>query len=353
MPAPNNTITTEQMIAGLNQEMIHRFDQESDRLMEILGIFGVETLAANTTLTMTKIEGELSTEERAEGEDVPLSQYEIVEEAVGTFVPKFYRKRTTAEAILKSGFVNACTRTDDKMITQIRGQRLAEFFGYLAKGTTKAAGDTLQAALAQADAKLNDELETHGDEASRIIHFVNRFDIADYLANASVTTQTVYGLTYIQSFLGVEDIFVTSRVPQGTVYALPVENIRIFATDFNELDKAGLTYETSENGLIGVAHTAEYGNASAETHAASGMLLFAEVKNYIVVATIGVAAASYSDEQPVENAVPEKVTAKTNKDDLVAYAAAHDIDTSGCSSKAEIYEAIAAAETDEADEAGE
>lgn len=286
MPAPSNTITTQQMIDGLDQEMIRQFDQENDRLMEILGIFGVEVMAANTTLFMTKITGELTTEERAEGEEVPLSQYAVDREPVGTFMPKFYRKATTAEAILKSGYVNACSRTDDKMLTQIRAERLGEFFAYLKNGTGKAEGATLQAVLAQVDATLNGALEDHGDETARVIHFVNRFDIADYLANATVTTQTAYGMTYIESFLGVQDIFVTNRVPKGTVYALPVENIRIFGTDTAELAEAGLAYTTSANGLIGVAHTPAYKNASAETHAISGMMLFAEVKDYIVAGTI-------------------------------------------------------------------
>ena len=151
MPAPTNTITTEQMVEGLNREMVRNFDQESDRLMELLGIFDVEVMAANTTLFMTKIEGELSTEERAEGEDVPLSQYKVVDEPVGTFMPKFYRKATTAEAILKSGYVTACGRTDDKMLTQIRAKRIGEFFDFLKLGTGTAQGDTLQAVLAQVD----------------------------------------------------------------------------------------------------------------------------------------------------------------------------------------------------------
>lgn len=349
MPAPANTITTQQMIDGLDREMVRNFDQENDRLMEILGIFGVEVMAANTTLYMTKIAGELSDEERAEGEDVPLSQYKVEEEPVGSFTPKFYRKATTAEAILKSGFVNACSRTDDKMMTQIRAKRVREFFGFLAKGTGAANGATLQAALAYVDATLNGALEDHGDETSRIFHFVNRFDIADYLANASITTQQVYGMTYIKEFLGVENIFVTNLVPKGTVYATPVENIRIFGTDFAELDKAGLSYVTSANGLIGVAHEPAYKNASAQTHAASGMMLFAEIKDYIIVGTIGDAAApaALAGDTPVETPVPESVDENSKMPELIAYAEAHGISLDGCKSNADRLAAIRAAEAGE------
>lgn len=328
MPAPTNTTTTEQMVDGLNREMVRNFDQENDRLMEILGIFNVEVMAANTTLFMRKVEGELTTVERAEGEEVPLSQYHLVDKPVGTFMPKFYRKATTAEAILKSGYVGACVNTDSKMLSNIRGERLNEFFGFMAKGTGAASSMTLQGVFAQADAVLAGFMEDHGDEAGRIFHFVNRFDIADYLENAAITTQTAYGMTYIKSFLGVDDIFVTNKVPKGKVYVTPVSNIHVFGTDIDELAEAGLVYEKSANGLIGVAHTPAYKNASAETHAISGMMLFAEIMDYIVVGTIGEAKAL--DDMTV--------------DELKAYAARHSIDITGKTSKADILAVIKAAQ---------
>ena len=228
-------------------------------------------------------------------------------------------------------------------MTQIRAKRVREFFGFLAKGTGAANGATLQAALAYVDATLNGALEDHGDETSRIFHFVNRFDIADYLANASITTQQVYGMTYV------ENIFVTNLVPKGTVYATPVENIRIFGTDFAELDKAGLSYVTSANGLIGVAHEPAYKNASAQTHAASGMMLFAEIKDYIIVGTIGDAAApaALAGDTPVETPVPESVDENSKMPELIAYAEAHGISLDGCKSNADRLAAIRAAEAGE------
>lgn len=290
MPAPTNTITTEQMIAGLDREMVRNFEQENSRLMELLGLVSVEVLPANTTLVQYKVTGALSTEDRAEGEEVPLSQYKLEKVAFDTFTPKPYRKVTTAESILKSGYVNAVINTDDKMVKQVRADRLSDFFTGLAKGTGTATGTTLQAVLAQVDAKLEDTLEANGDSADRIIHFVNRFDIADYLSTANVTTQTAYGMTYIQSFLGVNDIFVTSKVAKGTVWATPNDNIHIYSTDFSELSNGGLTYTTSDSGLIGVSHNAKYDHVSAETNVLSGMMMLPEMLDYIVKGTIAPAA---------------------------------------------------------------
>lgn len=323
MPAQENTITTSQVLDGLDREMIRNFEQENDRLMEIIGITGVDVMSANTTLFMYKVKGSLNEAERAEGEEVPLSQYSLEKVPVGTFEPDFYRKATTAEAVLKNGFVNAVGRTDDKMITNVRAKRVNEFFEFMKLGTGEAYGGTLQKLLANVDAELSNKLEKNGDEAERIFHFVNTFDIADYLGDASITTQTVYGMRYIQSFLGVDDIFVTNRVPSGNVYATPGDNIHMYGCDFAELDKAGLSYVTSANGLLGVAHEPAYKNASCETHVASGMMLFPEVKDYIVV-------GSMTD---LESLTVEQ---------LKAYAERQGIDIEGKSAKNDILDAIKA-----------
>lgn len=292
MTVLTNTITTAQMCAGLDREMIRVFDQENDRLMEILGIFGIEVMAAATALYQYKVKGELNTAKVAEGDEVPLSKYELEKIPVGELEIKPYRKLTTAQAVLKSGFSNAVGRTDDKMVKDIRADRLAEFFTFLGNGTSTATGKTLQALLAQTDAVLNDKLEEHGDSTERIIHFVNRFDIADYLSDASITTQTVYGMTYIKSFLGINDIFVTSKVEKNTLFATPVDNLHIYGTDFAELAQAGLDYAISASGLIGVHHDPAYNRTSCETYALTGMTIIPEITDYIVKGALGTASGA-------------------------------------------------------------
>lgn len=375
MPALENTITTQEMIDGLNIEMVSTFDQENDRLSELLGIFDVEVMAANTTLNQVKVTGKLNSAEVPEGDEVPLSEFKTTPVPVGSLTVHPYRKVTTAQAILKSGMVNACTKTDDKMVKLVRQERLGDFFGYLANGTGTADGKNLQSALAHADAVLRSELESHGDSTERIIHFVNTFDIADYLADANVTVQTVYGMQYIQSFLGVTDIFVTNRVAAGTLYATPVENIHIYAADFAELAKAGMEYEVSESGLIGVAHQEIKARTGVETYILTGMLLFAEILDYIVKATFGADALSdaptalnevaeerddagspspQGDEgdatgfDPAGDAMP---TMDNKVDEINAFADAHGISLSGCSNKTQMLEAIAAAMASGEDEA--
>lgn len=291
MAALTNQIAAADVATALDVEFIENFQGEVNKLMEIIGIFGVETLPAGTALYQYKVAGSLNTGAVAEGDEVPLSKYTVTKTPIGELTTKPYRKLTTRQAILKSGYENAVLKTDDKMVKDIRADLISEFFTFLAKGTGTATGSTLQAALAQVDAKLGDALEDTNDSTERIIHFVNRADIADYLATAQVITQTMFGMTYIKDFLGVTDIFVTNKVAKGSIYATPAENIHVYAADFGALAQGGLEYTTQDGGLIGVFHEGNYARTGAETHALSGVMFLPEATNYIVKGTIAPAAA--------------------------------------------------------------
>jgi len=333
-----NTITTADVAAGLDKEFVANFDHELNQLAEILGIVDPEIMAAGTALYQYRVTGSLNNGEYAlttdeevvtgktyytrsgsegayvytkvdspstasiasyyelvassgtsyiEGDLVALSKYTVEKVPVGdtSFLP--YRKVTTAQAIAKTGVVNAVLKTDRKMVNQVRAAIIDYFFSRLdATGIGTATGVTLQAALAQSEATLNDALERNNDSAERIIHFVNRFDIADYLATAQITTQTLYGMTYLEDFLGISNVFVTSKIAQGTVFATPAENLHLYGIDFGALGEAGLEYEVSDSGLIGVHHDPKHNRTSVETNVLSGAYLLPEVLDFIVKGTI-------------------------------------------------------------------
>lgn len=296
-----NQINASAVNVALDQEFVANFKHESDRLMEVLGIFKPEVMRAGETLYQRKITGSLNNDKDTdngrssgtsyvEGEEVALSKYEATKTPVGTVDIEPYRKATTAAAIAKSGYEVAVLRTDRKMLSNVRGQILSKFFTFLGNGTGTASGTNLQKALAKADAKLGDTLEANGDETSEIIHFINRQDAADYLGSANISTQDRFGLTYLADFLGVQRVFLTSKVASGSLYVTPVENIHIFGLDFSSFAAAGLAYTTDESGLIGVAHTPAYNRVSAETHVINGTFMLPEVKDYIVKGTIAPSA---------------------------------------------------------------
>ena len=60
MPVPANISDSTAINASMDQEFIRNFEGDLDRLLEVLGIFGAETIAAGTTLKMLKVAGELN-----------------------------------------------------------------------------------------------------------------------------------------------------------------------------------------------------------------------------------------------------------------------------------------------------
>ena len=287
MAVETNTTTSEDLVYALDEEFIFNYKQEADRLVELLGISGVETVAAGTSIYQVKITGELvDPADRAEGDLVALSKYKAERVAIDAVTPKPYRKLTTAEAILKAGPEIAVSRTDSKMASAIRHGLVKEFFKSLNNGTGTATGTSLQAALAIADATLADAMETNGDEGGNVVHFVNRMDAAEYLGKANITTQTVAGLTYLESFLGIPYVFLTNEVSQGNLIVTCAENLHAYGIDFAGLATGGLDYATDASGMVGVSHDPVKNRAAIETNIMSGLKLFPEVTDYIVKGTI-------------------------------------------------------------------
>lgn len=343
MAAIDNTTKVADTVKALDIEAITAYKQDHDRLMEILGIFGVETVPAGAALFRYKVTGELNTAEVGEGEETPLSKYKVERDPFSVADPRPFRRLITGVSILRGGYENSVLRGDRKMMTAMRNLVVDEFFEFLEGGTLTATGKSLPGALAQADCAIRNELESKDDTCEAIFHFVNRSDIADYLEDNPITLQTIYGMEYVKAYLGVENIFVTSRVPAGTVLATPVENIHVYGIDFATLSDAGLSYETDESGLIGVHHAPNYARNSCEVFALLGDTITAEIVNYIVKATFGDADQA----EPKEPEAPESVNDKSTKAQLEAYAAAHGIDLTGCDTNAEKLAAIRAAEAEQ------
>lgn len=101
MAAPANASTSTDINFALDQQAILNFNQDFDRLAQILGIFGVETLAAGVQLNQLKITGTLndgktedssSGEAYIEGDLVALSKFMAEKVPVGSITAKPYRK---------------------------------------------------------------------------------------------------------------------------------------------------------------------------------------------------------------------------------------------------------------------
>jgi hypothetical protein len=192
---------------------------------------------------------------------------------------------TSAEAIIERGFDQAVGMTTDQLLKDVQKKIRSDFFDFLATGTGTATGTGLQGALAQTWGKLQVLFENDDAEA---VYFVNPLDCADYLAGANISTQTAFGMTYIENFLGLGTVILNSSVPKGKVYGTASENIVLYYVPANGADlNNAFAFTADETGYIGIHEEADYKTATCEDTVLNGMALFAERIDGVVIGTIG------------------------------------------------------------------
>lgn len=279
-----NTIKAADLAKVRDVDFTERFSTGIETLMKMLGVTRKIEKKAGEVLKVYKVTGTLADGNVAEGEIIPLSKLKTTYEPIGEAKLKKWRKETTAEAISEKGYGQAVNDTNAKMLRLIQNGIRSNFISFLATGTGKAEGVGLQAALAQAWGQLQVLFE---DTAIEAVYFLNPLDVADYLGNAQISTQTAFGMTYIENFLGIGNVILAADVPKGKIYATAAENVVLYYINVSGADLGvafGLTSDAT--GLVGIHTGATYNNLSAETVAASGVGLFAEKLDGIVVSTI-------------------------------------------------------------------
>ena len=222
MAVENNTIMQADLARVRMLDFNLQFTGSVRKLIEALGVTRKIAVQEGAVLKQLKVTGTLESGNVAEGDLIPLSKYETEEVTVGEVKLNKWRKGTTAEAILKGGYDQAVGATTDKMVKDIQKTIRKGLFDFMADGTGKATGATLQPALANAWGKLAVLFE---DDAVETVYFLNPMDVSDYLGTAQIEMQTVFGMNYIKNFLGLGDVFLNSSVPEGKFYATAKENI--------------------------------------------------------------------------------------------------------------------------------
>ena len=125
------------------------------------------------------------------------------------------------------------------------------------------------------------------DTSVDTVYFMNPLDVADYLGTAQISTQTAFGMSYIKNFLGMGTVILASDVPKGKVYGTASENIVLYYIPVTSADMAEAFELTADaTGLIGIHTGPAYDKLSAETVAASGVGLFAEKLDGVVIGSI-------------------------------------------------------------------
>lgn len=284
MAVDEKTIMAADLAKARDVDFAERFSAGIETLNKMLGVTRKIEKKAGEVLKVYKVTGTLEDGSVAEGEIIPLSKYQTTYEPIGEAVLKKWRKETTAEAISEKGYGQAVNDTNERMIKDIQKGIRSSFVSFLGTGTGTASGANLQATIAQTWGQMQVLFE---DTAVEAVHFLNPLDVADYLAGAQISTQTAFGMSYVENFLGMGKAILAADIPKGKVYTTAAENIVCYYIPVTSGDMDEAFHMTADaTGLIGVYTKADHDNLTCRTTAASGVGLFAEKLDGIVVGTI-------------------------------------------------------------------
>ena len=289
MAAETNLITQEQMKKVREVDFVRQFQHNSlAKLLEVLGVTRRIPMMEGTTLYYYTTTGELQDGNVAEGEIIPLSQYKTEKTPIGEITLRKWRKAASAEAIKKSGYTAAVRDTDAALLLDVQvgvRKNLFDFMNGTISSSASVTGDGLQAALAAAWGQLQVKFE---DDTTEPVYFLNPLDVSTYLANANITTQTAFGMNYIQDFLGLGTVIISSRITKGTFVATAKENFIMYYLTMNGDVAAAFGLTADELGLIGI--NSGYRNeerAQIESLVMSGIQILVEYEEGVVKGTIG------------------------------------------------------------------
>lgn len=285
-----NTITTQQLTVNPREvDFVTSFGRDITALTEVMGISRPIRKTPGTILTAKKATGTLESGSVAEGDLIPLSQFEVEPVAYQPIELLKYRKAVTIEAIDKYGVETAIGMTDEEFKVQLQDEVLANFYNFLLTGQLTSQETTFQMAVAMAIGRVKDAFKKMHRSATGVAVFANTLDVYEYLGGAQITVQTAFGMDYVENFLGADILFFSSEIPQGRVIATPTNNIVVYYVDpaDSQFSQAGLSYTTdAEVPYIGFHTEGVYERAQSESYAIMGLTIFAEYINAIAVVTI-------------------------------------------------------------------
>lgn len=287
MFAPESgTIVTTDLDPAISIDLTARLVEGINSLRTVLGISELTPIGAGADLKLYKYSRKGNAPAQVgEGETIALTEYQRKLVKTISLGLKKFRKKTTAEAIQRVGRGKAINDTDNMLVRDVQKGVKADFYTALAAGTgtTTPSVAGLQGALAAA---WGDVSVYFADVDATPVYFVNPLDVADYLAKASITTQTAFGFKYVEDFLGLGTVILDAAVTQGHVIATAKENLNAaFVPAGGDVAATfGLTYD--ETGIIGMTHYVTGENATVETLVLAGIAFYAEDVAGVFNATI-------------------------------------------------------------------
>src|SRR5699024_1175977 len=289
--APENMTGVAQIqVRAREIDFVTSFGQNMQALLDVMGIARMIRKENGSVLRVREASGVLQSGDVAEGDIVPLSQYEVTEKDFDTIKIQKYKKGVSIEAIAEKGYEAAVAMTDEEFTADLQNVVMTKFYDMLKMGSLTGYETSWQMAFAMAIGRVKNKFETMGRTATGIAVWVNTLDVYKYLGAAQITMQTAFGVNYVRNFMGADIMFISSQIPENTVIATPLNNIVAYYVDpsDSEFARAGLVYTTDPaTGFIGFHVQGNYDRVISELNAIMGVRLFAEYLDAIAYISVG------------------------------------------------------------------
>lgn len=284
MFAEENITTTLDLEPAISIDYATRLAENINELQNLLGVTEMIPMNAGSVVKVYKMEQVNTPAQVGEGEVIPLTKIQQkLAQTIELTLSKF-RKSTSAEAIQRSGRNLAINQTDAKLLSGIQAQVKSDFYTLIGKGTGKATGTNLQSTLSAVWGKIQ---KYYADMDATPIYFVSSEDVAEYLGTATISTQTAFGMTYIENFLGLGTVVVSPSLASGKVIGTAKENLNGAYVPANAGDVANsFSLSADATGLVGMTHNVGTDTATIDTLAFSGVKFFPEFLDGVIVGTI-------------------------------------------------------------------
>lgn len=290
-------------------DFVTRFGNSTQALLEILGIMNPIKKENGTKLVSYTAEVTLADGDVPAGAVIPYSKQAITEIAHADLTLEKYAKAVTVEEVKTYGAQVAIQKGDEAFLNELQSKVTDRFYAFVEDDTYAITGSytTWQKTVAMAIGKVRDKFKKMRKTSTDVIVFVNTLDVYNYLGDATISIQSLFGLDYVQNFLGARTVIISSEIPEGTVIATPAENLVLYYADPASFGELGLNYTTDGvTNLIGFHAQGNYTTAVGESFAIMGMVLWAEYADGIAVLTV--------DSNPLKGVTVESEAADTTFD---------------------------------------
>lgn len=272
-------------------DFVSRFTNNWEALRQILGIMRPIRKTPGTQLISYTASIDLEDGDIDPGEVIPYSKATVQQFAKADLDLLKYAKAVPIEDVNRYGAAIAVQKTDEAFLNELQSLVLDNFYTFLTDDTAASTSeeDTFQMAVAVAIATVKQKFQTMRKNATDIILFVNTMDAYRYLGAANISVQTAFGIDYVQNFMGARTVILSSEIDEGTVIAVPADNIVLYYVDpgDGQFAQLGLDYTVDgETNLIGFHANGNYSTAVGESFALMGMTLWAEYADAIAIVTV-------------------------------------------------------------------